>query len=196
MLYVFQAVSPSVDHPSFYFIQRIIPLIGAICMNLFKQPAPTADMPGTLMMINYYVIYFASGIVDQFNIHHNHKIYEAFLESPANVLFGAVFFLIFAHTCPQVETGQGFLFYFPIYDNFVLQSLFIAGSFFWVFTMNWLGSLMNKDQRKTKFYKITVTPTLWTYVSHYLWLVIVAVYVINEININIPLSVLVLFTLT
>jgi hypothetical protein len=94
--------------------------------------------------------------------------------------------------------GEGYMFYFPLYNNLLLRSLYLAGSFYWVFLLDFIGEfLCNSDEAaKSILYKVVVDPSMWAYLSHYLWVVIICVYIVKPSEMGLFSSLLVLLLLT
>ena len=78
-----------------------------------------------------------------------------------------------AVTIPTVTENEGFLWFFPLYQPTWLQNVFTIGSFYWVYFYSWLthGELTSKYNEKV--YDFVIGSSMWGYLSHYMWIVLV-----------------------
>jgi hypothetical protein len=93
------------------------------------------------------------------------------------------FILIYALTSPQNYTQTGFLFFYPLYSDYSIQCLYTTGTWFWIFVITWLmQSFANKKFSDTG-YKVFAGSSLYAYVSHYFFIIMIAVLLIRPYKI-------------
>jgi hypothetical protein len=87
-------------------------------------------------------------------------------------------------TTPSVTTREGFLFYYPIYEPVWLQNSYTLGGYFWIFFYAWLiQNNLNSDFGGT-FYKFMNDCSMWAYVSHYMWIVLINHFIVRKYNLT------------
>ena len=118
--------------------------IASICMNCFKRETPGPDVYGFIMMIHYHGIFMAQGIIDQVNAAALLKHRKAVARSSFMPFGFVIAIVVYALTSPMVA-DTGFIFYYPLYNDYMMQCLFTTGSWFWIYILYWIGeTVMNK----------------------------------------------------
>lgn len=78
-----------------------------------------------------------------------------------------------AYTNPTVTEREGDIFYYPLYEPTWLQDNYVLGTFMWVYVYSWMAiAYLNKEFDKG-YYKFINGSSMWAYISHYVWIVII-----------------------
>ena len=94
-------------------------------------------------------------------------------------LFIAATLLFYGVSQPYSSLDVGFMFFYPIYDDTRIQSLFTSGSWLGVFFLCWLlESELNKTFNK-KVFKIVVNSSMYTYLAHDFFITVVAFFLLK-----------------
>jgi len=78
----------------------------------------------------------------------------------------------------------GFLFFYPLYSDYTIQCLYTTGTWMWVYTITWLMHYAANKKFNDTAYKYICGSALYAYLSHYLWIILVAVFVIRPYKID------------
>ena len=101
--------------------------------------------------------------------------------APFLVLF---FVLMYALSTPSNYQETGFLFFYPLYSDYTIQCFYTTGTWIWVFTIVWImQAIANKKFNETS-YKLITGSSLFAYLSHYFWIILVAVLLIRPYKIT------------
>lgn len=86
-----------------------------------------------------------------------------------------VFFVQYSFCCPTAHAGQGNVFFYPIYQSTEFQTIHITGTWFWVYAIFIITPefLNNKFGNQWYGYNLVVGSSMYTYVSHYMWMMII-----------------------
>ena len=119
-------------------IIKLLGPCGSICLNLWKDQAPNQPLHHVLMMINYDALFFSQGMVDQLywkQMKRTRNRVAGTAWAPIMVLL-AIF--MYSITSPQNYTETGFLFFYPLYSDWYIQSLYTSGTWVWICMITWL----------------------------------------------------------
>ena len=99
------------------------------------------------------------------------------------VLFG----LNLALCSPTIYHNEGFLFYYPLYTPTWAQCLHSLGSFYYTYLLQWYMKIICNDVFNQRVYDIVVGGSMYAYIMHYLWIVImcnrfVLPYELDQVN--------------
>jgi len=83
------------------------------------------------------------------------------------------FFFTYSLTSPTNIYGQGYLFYYPIYNSLTLRCLFSVGTWMWLYLICYHLSVVANSKFDEKWYNLIVGSSMYVYVFHYFWLSIV-----------------------
>lgn len=103
--------------------------------------------------------------------------------APAMVGLGLFFYSICS---PMNYGGLGQLFYYPLYDDYTLQCLYTTGTWLFVFTIVWIMALISNDKFNETFYKYFTGAALYAYLSHYFFIILLAVLVVRPYKLTFP----------
>lgn len=84
-----------------------------------------------------------------------------------------VFFFAYSISSPTNVDGQGYLFYYPIYEDATLRAFFIVGTWVWLYLVCYHLSVVANEKFSEKWYNLIVGSSMYVYVSHYFWLMVV-----------------------
>jgi hypothetical protein len=81
-------------------------------------------------------------------------------------------------------TETGFLFFYPLYTDYTIQCLYTTGTWVWVYVITWMmHAFANKEFNKTT-YKLVTGSSMYAYVSHYFFIIMIAVLIIRPYKIT------------
>ena len=80
------------------------------------------------------------------------------------------YMFLYSLTSPTSHNNQGYLFFFPLYQETTLQSIYTTGTWIWLYFIFYhLENIANQKFNET-WYDFICGGSLWIYLSHYLWL--------------------------
>ena len=95
-----------------------------------------------------------------------------------------IFVFTYALSCPQNYTQTGFLFFYPLYSDYTIQCLYTTGTWLWLYSISWMmHAFANKKFNETA-YNLLTGSSLYAYVSHYLYIILIAVLIIRPYKIS------------
>lgn len=158
---------------------KLVGPIGSICLNVWKDQQANEPLHHVLMMINYDAIFFSQGVTDQLYfkpmMRYRMKLAKT-LWAPFSLIFGI---LIYALASPQNYSDTGFLFFYPLYSDYTIQSFYTSGTWLWLFFLAWLMQLVGNQKFNLIIYKYFVGNALYAYLCHYLIIILIAVLIIR-----------------
>ncbi len=97
-----------------------------------------------------------------------------------------VLFFIFAYamSSPQNYQQTGFLFFYPLYSDYTIQCLYTSGTWMWVFGITWLMHSFANKKFGDFGYKLFTGSALYAYVSHYFFIIMIAIFLIRPYKIG------------
>lgn len=96
--------------------------------------------------------------------------------APLSIVF---FLFVYALTSPMVYSGMGHLFFYPLYSTYGLQCLYTTGTWLWVYTIIWIMAHIANDKFNDTVYNYVCGASLYAYVSHYFFILILSVMVVR-----------------
>ena len=76
------------------------------------------------------------------------------------------------------------MFFYPLYSDFSIQCLYTSGTWMWIYAVTWtMQAFANKIFNET-FYKLVSGSSLYAYVSHYFFIIMIAVLLIRPYKIS------------
>lgn len=95
-----------------------------------------------------------------------------------------IFLFLYAVSCPMNYTQTGFLFFYPLYTDYTIQCMYTTGTWVWVYLVTWImHAFCNKEFNKTT-YKLITGSSMYAYVSHYFFIIMIAVLIIRPYKIT------------
>jgi hypothetical protein len=182
--YTFQlAIGTKNGHHYAMYIKLIGPL-ASIALNYWKVQTKKQDLYHIFMMINYDAVFFSQGVVDMCYwkdmLKKRSELAETAL-APCAVVF---FILVYSITSPMVYSNMGHLFFYPLYASFPLQCLYTTGTWVWLFFVIWMMAKVGNDKFNDTVYKYVCGSSLYAYVSHYFFILILSVGIIRPYKLN------------
>jgi hypothetical protein len=96
--------------------------------------------------------------------------------APLSIVF---FLFMYSITSPMVYHQIGHLFFYPLYSSFGLRCLYTTGTWLWVYTIIWIMAHIANDKFNDKVYDLVCGSSLYAYVSHYFFILIISVMIIR-----------------
>jgi len=75
---------------------------------------------------------------------------------------------------PTVHKDEGDLYLYPLYVPWWLQCFHTTGSFFFVYWLAWYMKTIANEKFNETIYNTVVGGSMWAYLSHYLWIAVLA----------------------
>jgi hypothetical protein len=91
---------------------------------------------------------------------------------------------MYSITSPQNYTETGFLFFYPLYSDWYIQSLYTTGTWVWICMITWLMQAYCNKMFNQPTYKLLTGSSLYAYVSHYFFIIMIAIFVIRPYKIT------------
>jgi len=135
-------------------------------------------------MINYDAVFFSQGVIDMCYWKEMLKKRGEWAETPLAPVSIVAFILLYAITSPMVYGGMGHLFFYPLYGTYWLQCLYTTGTWIWLYSIIWIMAKIGNDKFNDTAYNIICGSSLYAYVSHYFYILILSVSVIRPYKIG------------
>ena len=175
---------------------KIIGPIGSICLNLWKDQAPNMPLHHVLMMINYDAVFFSQGMVDQLyfkQMLRSRSYLSKTILAPMILIFGV---MIYALSSPMNYTQTGFLFFYPLYSDYTIQCMYTTGTWMFLFFISWLMHYVANRPFNEAVYKHVNGSSMFAYLSHYFFIIVIAVGIVRPYKISFLPAVFLEFFLT
>lgn len=147
-------------------------------------------------MLNYDFIFMAQGIIDQIylkeQLAHRGNLSETLMVPFAVLLF----FITYALSAPTNQNKIGDPFSYPLYTTHWLQMAYTIGSWNWIYINIWVAIAFMNSKFNEYGYKLINGSSMWAYVSHYLFIVIVEKFVVRANGMTFVPAFLTAFSLT
>lgn len=185
MFYTFQLLIHGTENGDKYalWIKFIGPL-GSILLNLWKDQAPNQPLHHVLMMINYDACFFSQGVIDQCywrQMLRSRNSVGKTVWVPFCIVLGI---LLYAISSPMNYTQTGFLFFYPLYSDYTIQCLYTTGTWTWIFFVAWTMQAIADKKFSDGMYKLLAGSSLYAYLSHYFFIIMIAIFVIRPYKIT------------
>lgn len=100
--------------------------------------------------------------------------------APAMIIIGT---LIYALSSPQNYSNTGFLFFYPLFSDFTIMSFYTTGTWMFVYIISWVMHLVANKKFNDYAYRVLSGSSLYAYLSHYFFILVVAVTIIRPLGI-------------
>jgi hypothetical protein len=87
--------------------------------------------------------------------------------------------LLYSLTSAQNYTQVGFLFFYPLYNDYTIQCLYTTGTWVWLYFITWTMQHIAAKKFNDNAYKYAAGSALYAYVSHYFFITVWGVYIIR-----------------
>ena len=144
-------------------------------------------------MINYDAIAFSQGIVDMIYWDDMIVSRNQIMDSAFAAFTGGGFLLAYAITCPTNYTDVGSLWYYPLMTAYSQQCFYSSGTWLWLYATTWWMEHAANRQFNPMIYHVVCDSALWTYVSHYFWIMVLVTSITRPLELGQPSALFVLF---
>ena len=165
-------------------MMKVLGPCSTIALNYWKTQEPNMQLHHLLMMVNYDAVFFSQGCVDQLywkQMLRTRKKMGEMTWAPLTVL-GAI--LLYSLSSAQNYTQVGFLFFYPLYNDYTIQCLYTTGTWMWLYFIVWTMQYIANKKFNDNVYKYVAGSALYAYVSHYMWIVVWNVYIVRPYQIT------------
>jgi hypothetical protein len=90
-------------------------------------------------------------------------------------LSAMLFLMAYSVTCPT-NGDPGQLWYYPLMKTYDLMAFHTTGTYLWLYAVTWYMALVANKKFNDTVYHVVCDSALWTYVSHYFWITMIAYY--------------------
>ena len=118
---------------------------------------------------------------------------KVIMDSAFAAFSGGLFLLAYAVTCPTNYSAVGGLWYYPLMTAYGQQCFYSTGTWLWLYATTWYMEQNANKQFNPKLYHVVCDSALWTYVSHYLWIMLLVVCITRPLGFSQPAALFVLF---
>ena len=94
------------------------------------------------------------------------------------------FLFIYAMSCPMNYTQTGFLFFYPLYTDYTIQCLYTTGTWVWINLVVWMMEAFANKKFNDTTYNLACGSSMYAYVSHYFFIIMIAVLIIRPYKIT------------
>ena len=135
-------------------------------------------------MINYAAVFFSQGVVDQLYfkqmMRQRNKMGQT-VWAPMTVMC-AIF--LYALSSPQNYSQTWLLFFYPLYSDYTFQCLYTSGTWMWLFFTAWMMQYIANKKFNDTAYKLLTGSSLYAYLSHYFYIIVIAVGIVRPYKIT------------
>ena len=181
--YTFQLAIPTKNGYHYAMYIKLIGPCGSIALNYFKVQTSNQNLYHIFLMINYDAIFFSQGVVDMCYWKEMLKKRGEWAETalaPCAIVF---FLLAYSITSPTVYGDMGHLFFYPIYKAYPMQCLYTTGTWLWLYSIIWIMAKIGNDKFNPWVYNVLCGSSLYAYVSHYFFILILSVNIVRPYKI-------------
>lgn len=94
-----------------------------------------------------------------------------------------LFYFIYSLTTPNYsDTGNGSIYFYPLYATFGLMCVHTMGTWLWVYTNIWVAIVVLNSKFGETAHKLLNQGSLWCYASHYLFIVLISYYIVRPMG--------------
>ena len=182
--YTFQLLIYTEGGDKYAMWMKLLGPCGSIALNLWKDQVPNQPLHHVLMMINYDAVFFSQGLVDQLYFKNMLRTRKYLSNTVLAPLMIVIVLFIYSLTSPQNYSQTGFLFFYPLYTDYTIQCLYTTGTWMWLYIVTWLMHAFANKKFNDTTYKLLAGSSLYAYLSHYFFIIIIAVLLIRPYKIT------------
>jgi hypothetical protein len=148
-------------------------------LNLWKVQAKEQQIYHLFLMICYDAVFFSQGVVDMCYYRTMLRSRGKWAQSSWAPLSVGLAIFLYALSSPMNYSNMGFLFFYPLYQDQPLMSLHTSGSWLWIYGITWFMADFANDKFNDVVYDFVSGASLYAYVSHYFFILILSVLIIR-----------------
>lgn len=97
-----------------------------------------------------------------------------------------LFYATMSVTTPNYNNigKSGGIYFYPLYATFELMTLHTLGTWLWVYTNIWVAIVTLNSKFNDRAYKYICDGSLWCYASHYMFIIIIAFFVVRPLGLS------------
>ena len=92
-----------------------------------------------------------------------------------------LFLIIYAVTQP-CNSDPGQMWYYPLMKTYVLMCFHTTGTYLWLYSITWYMEMVANKKFNDRVYAVVCDSALWTYVTHYFWITLIAYWITMPLN--------------
>ena len=100
--------------------------------------------------------------------------------APLTIVVGV---LIYSLSSPQNYSSTGFLFFYPLYSDFTIMCLYTTGTWMFLYIISWIMQVIANKKFNDYAYRVLSGSSLYAYLSHYFFILVIAVTIIRPLSI-------------
>lgn len=136
------------------------------------------------MMINYDAVFFSQGMLDQLYFKPMMRTRNSVGRTAWAPFTVVMAILLYALSSPQNYQQTGFLFFYPLYSDYTIQCLYTSGTWLWLYFIAWVMQAIANKQFNPTAYKFMSGSSLYAYLSHYFFIILIAVMIVRPYQIT------------
>lgn len=177
--YTFQLAIPTKNGHHYAIYIKLIGPLGSIALNYWKVQTSNQNLYHIFLMINYDAVFFSQGVIDMCYWKEMLKKRGEMAETALAPVAVVGFLLMYSITSPMVYSNMGHLFFYPLYSSYPLQCLYTTGTWIWLYFVIWMMAKVGNDKFNDTVYNYVCGSSLYAYVSHYFFILILSVGIIR-----------------
>jgi hypothetical protein len=182
--YTFQLAIGTKNGHHYAMYMKLVGPLGSAALNYFKVQTSNQNLYHIFLMINYDAVFFSQGVIDMCYWKNMLKKRGEMAETVWAPIAVVGFLLVYSITSPMVYANMGHLFFYPLYGVYSLQCIYTTGTWLWLYTIVWIMAKIANDKFNPTIYNILCGSSLYAYVSHYFWILILSVGIIRPYKIG------------
>jgi len=135
-------------------------------------------------MVNFDAVFFCQGVVDMCYWREMVKKRGEMSDSVLAPMVIVGFIFIYSITCPMNYSNMGHLFFYPLYSDYPLQCFYVIGTWIWLTAIVWTMAHIGNDKFNETIYNYVNGSSLYAYVSHYFFILIIGVFIVRPYKIG------------
>lgn len=147
-------------------------------------------------MVNYDIVFMAQGLVDSYYWDQQTQWFKEIKDSLWYPFIVNLFAFVVATTSPTVTSGVGDLWFYPLYFPLWLRNIFIIGAWNFVYFYCFIADADMNKVYNLEVYNYVSSIAMYGYLTHYIFIVIVCVFIIIPFNISYGWAIVLNYTLS
>jgi len=163
---------------------KLLGPISSLCLCFWKVQTKNQNLYHIFLMINFDAIFFSQGVIDMCYWRQMIKARKELCETPIAPFFCGFCIFVYAWSTPMNYKNMGHLFFYPLFEEYWLMCLHVVGTWTWVYTIVWLLAEFGNSQFNRIIYNFVNGCSLYAYLSHYFFIVLIAVSIVRPYQIG------------